>query len=90
MSIHVNTNLEDIERALANKYLSTDLISEYECMKSQNEVMQNIKQIMEKKGPHNFSGNIENLANIEASSISQINYTSNSNEDSLIKSKFTE
>ena len=36
MHIHANTNLEDIERALANKYLSIDLINEYECMRSQN------------------------------------------------------
>ena len=58
--------------------------------------MQNIRTIMEKKNT-NPSGNashhnlgLENLANIETSSISQINYTYNSNEDSLIKSKFTE
>lgn len=55
--------------------------------------MNNIRQLMEKKsnGPnsnsHNHTMNLDNLANIEASSISQVNY---SYDDSLIKSKFTE
>lgn len=49
MEMHLSTNIEDIQRAIANKYLSIDPINEFECMRSQFEVMQSIKQLIEKR-----------------------------------------
>ena len=44
--MHVTTNLMDIQLALAQKYLSSDVISEYECMRNQNEIMNNIRVLL--------------------------------------------
>lgn len=49
MSVHLNTNLEDIQRALASKYLSLDPLNEFECIRAQGETLAAIRQLIERR-----------------------------------------
>ena len=60
-SMHTTASLNDIQFALAQKYLSNDVITEYECMRSQDEVMNNIKQLLEKKKHSEHSYDLANI-----------------------------